>query len=76
MANSDVIKEAISLGANMIVTHEPTFFTGWDTIDWLENDPVYKEKRKLMDDNNMVIWRYHDHMHMKKPDGIYEGFEL
>ena len=73
MANSDVIKEAISLGANMIVTHEPTFFTGWDTIDWLENDPVYKEKRKLMDDNNMVIWRYHDHMHMKKPDGIYEG---
>ena len=21
----------------------------------------------------MAVWRYHDHMHMKKPDAIYEG---
>lgn len=73
MANADVIREAIKLGANMIVTHEPTFFTGMDRLDWLENDPIYLAKRKLLEDNNMVVWRYHDHMHMKKPDGIYEG---
>jgi putative NIF3 family GTP cyclohydrolase 1 type 2 len=73
MATVDVIREAIGLGANMIVTHEPTYFTGWDATDWLENDPVYLEKKKLIHENNIVIWRYHDKMHMKKPDGIYVG---
>jgi putative NIF3 family GTP cyclohydrolase 1 type 2 len=73
MANVDVIREAIRLGANMIVTHEPTYFTGWDTTDWLQDDPVYLAKKKLLDEHDIVIWRYHDHMHMKKPDGIYEG---
>lgn len=73
MANVGVIRKAIELGANMIITHEPTYFTGWDSTDWLQGDPVYLEKKKLIDENNIVIWRYHDLMHMKTPDGIYEG---
>ena len=73
MANADVIREAVRLRANMIITHEPTFFTGMDRTDWLGDDPVYLAKKKLLEDNGMVVWRYHDHMHMKKPDGIYEG---
>ena len=47
MATVDVIREAIRLGANFIITHEPTWFTGMDQTDWLEGDPVYQEKRKL-----------------------------
>lgn len=73
MATVDVIKKAIELDANMIITHEPTYFTGRDSTAWLTDDPVYLAKKRLLDDNNIVIWRYHDHMHMKKPDGIYEG---
>lgn len=73
MATVDVIKKAVELGSNMIITHEPTYFTGWDTTDWLLGDPVYLEKKRLMDENNIVIWRYHDKMHMCNPDGIYEG---
>lgn len=73
MATVEVIKRAVKLGANMIITHEPTYFTGRDTTEWLQEDPVYHAKKKLLEDNNIVIWRYHDHMHMKKPDGIYEG---
>jgi putative NIF3 family GTP cyclohydrolase 1 type 2 len=73
MATVEVIKEAISLDANLIITHEPTYFTGRDSTDWLTDDPVYHAKKKLLDENGIVIWRYHDHMHMKKPDGIYEG---
>lgn len=73
MATVEVIRRAIALGCNMIITHEPTYFTGWDTTDWLSGDPVYIGKKKLIDENNIVIWRYHDLMHMKKPDGIYEG---
>lgn len=73
MATVDVIKGAISSGANMIITHEPTYFTGADDTGWLEKDPVYLEKQKLIDENNIAIWRYHDHMHMKNGDAIYEG---
>ena len=47
MATVDVIKEAIEKGANLIVTHEPTWFNGNDRTQWVENDPVYLEKKKL-----------------------------
>lgn len=73
MATVDVIKKAVELGFNMIITHEPTYFTGHDTTDWLADDPVYLAKKRLLDENGIVIWRYHDHMHMKNPDEIYEG---
>lgn len=73
MATVDVIKEAVKIGANMIITHEPTYFTGLDAIDWTQNDPVYLAKKKLIDDYGIVIWRFHDHMHLAKTDRIYDG---
>lgn len=44
MATVDVIREAYRVGANLIITHEPTYFTGDDERDWLAQDPVYFEK--------------------------------
>lgn len=75
MATVDVIKEAVNIGANFIITHEPTWFTGMDQTGWLEGDPVYQEKRKLLEENHIAVWRFHDHMHMGAEDGIYRGFE-
>jgi putative NIF3 family GTP cyclohydrolase 1 type 2 len=49
MATVDVLRTAIEAGANMIITHEPTYFTGWDTTDWLRGDPVYRAKKELID---------------------------
>ncbi|MGB4661453.1 MAG: Nif3-like dinuclear metal center hexameric protein [Mobilitalea sp.] len=74
MATVEVIQKAIEIGANLIITHEPTWFTGMDSTEWLEKDPVYLEKKKLIEDHNIAIWRFHDHMHMDKEDGIYRGF--
>ncbi len=74
MATVDVIKKAHSLGANFIITHEPTYFTGDDERDWLEHDSVYLEKRKLILEYGITIWRFHDHIHMATDgDGIYRG---
>lgn len=73
MATVDVIKEAIKCGANFIITHEPTYYTGLDKTDWLKEDPVYLQKKKLIDDNNIAIWRFHDHMHAAPTDLIYDG---
>ena len=74
MATVDVIRKAAELGANFIITHEPTWFNGTDTTDWCENDSVYLAKKKLLEDLGMTVWRFHDHMHMgAQTDFIYEG---
>src|SRR4030043_87977 len=39
MATVDVIQRAIDKGYNLIITHEPTYFTGADRLDWLESEP-------------------------------------
>lgn len=75
MATVDVINETIKRGANMIITHEPTWFTGIDKEDWLIDDPVYLEKKKILEDNKITVWRFHDHMHAGTEDGIYRGFD-
>lgn len=73
MATAEVIEKAHALGANMIITHEPTWFTGDDRKDWLERDSVYLRKQELLDRYGMTVWRFHDHMHLGKQDGIYAG---
>ncbi|GFZ31084.1 hypothetical protein CSC2_16100 [Clostridium zeae] len=73
MATVDVIKQAIDCRANFIITHEPTYYTGTDKLDWLKDDPIYMEKKKMLDDHGIAIWRFHDHMHAAPTDLIYDG---
>lgn len=73
MATVDVIRQAAGIGANLIITHEPTYFTGADKTDWLQDDPVYLAKKQLLEEHGIAVWRFHDHMHLAKPDRIYEG---
>jgi putative NIF3 family GTP cyclohydrolase 1 type 2 len=75
MATADVIRRAAEAGANFIITHEPTWYTGMDGTDWLAEDEVYQAKKALIERNNIAIWRFHDHMHMAAEDGIFRGFE-
>lgn len=74
MATYDVIQEAIRLGANFIITHEPTWFTGMDETEWCKEDSIYLAKKKYLEDNHITVWRFHDHMHMgADTDYIYAG---
>ena len=63
------------MGANLLIVHEPTFYTSQDGPGWFEpfGNEVYEEKRKLLEDNGITIWRDHDHMHFHQPDGIFTG---
>ncbi|TDO19325.1 Nif3-like dinuclear metal center hexameric protein [Pedobacter duraquae] len=65
-----VIKQAIKLGANFIIAHEPTFYNHADAIQWLETDNVYKYKAELLAKNNIAVWRNHDYIHSIHPDGV------
>lgn len=75
MATVEVIEEAIRQGADFIITHEPTWFTGGDKTDWTEQNPVCRKKRRLLEEHGIAVWRFHDHMHIGEEDGIYRGFE-
>ena len=73
LATGAVITRAAELGANLIITHEPTFYTHEDETDWLQGDPIYEAKRRLIDAHGIVIWRFHDYWHLTRPDGIMTG---
>src|SRR5579862_1470595 len=75
MATLDVLQRAVANGDNMVITHEPIFFNhmleqpeGMDA-----SDAVWTAKREFIEKNHLVIWKFHDHWHMRKPDGIQEG---
>ena len=75
MATFDVLKRAAAEGKNLVITHEPTFYSHLDQTDAFkkENDAVWAEKDKFIRDHNMVVFRFHDHWHMRRPDGVLEG---
>jgi putative NIF3 family GTP cyclohydrolase 1 type 2 len=73
MATLDLIQRAHAASLNFVVTHEPTFWSDRDTVTELANDPIYKFKVDFCARHNIVIWRYHDHIHMKQPDLIWVG---
>lgn len=75
LATADVITRAAQHGANLIITHEPTYYSDHDTDDvaWLDGDPTYDAKRALVESLGMAIWRFHDYWHLMTPDGIQTG---
>ncbi len=72
-ADMNTLKEAVKQNCNFIITHEPVFYNHLDETNAFANDPVFQEKMKYIKDNNLVIFRFHDHIHMTKPDGISVG---
>ena len=72
-ADMNVLQQAVANKCNLIIAHEPTFYSHLDETKALENDPVFRDKIKFINENKLIIWRFHDHIHRTKPDGIYFG---
>jgi len=80
-ASVDVIRKAHELGANLIIVHEALFWNHGDHIDWLaeQGNKTFLDKKKLLDDTGIVVWRNHDYVHSGIPmngsyvDGIFYG---
>lgn len=73
LATVEVIQEAVRMGANFIITHEPTYYCHLDETEWLRGSPVYEAKRRLLEDHRIVVWRFHDAPHRMQPDAILVG---
>ena len=73
MATLDVVERAAAAGRNMVITHEPTFYSHLDATDALVQDPTYRQKAEFLRSHDMVVFRFHDHWHARRPDGIATG---
>ena len=73
MATLDVVERAAAAGRNMVITHEPTFYSHLDTTDTLQQDATYKFKADFLRSHDMAVFRFHDHWHARRPDGIATG---
>jgi putative NIF3 family GTP cyclohydrolase 1 type 2 len=74
MATFEVLERAAASGRNLIITHEPTFYDHQDQAKAMEGDAILAAKRAFIEKHGLVVWRFHDHWHMHKPDGIDQGF--
>jgi putative NIF3 family GTP cyclohydrolase 1 type 2 len=73
MATLDVVQRAAAAGKNFVITHEPTFYSHEDSTAPLAQDPTYQFKAEFLKKNDMAVWRFHDHWHAHRPDGIATG---
>jgi putative NIF3 family GTP cyclohydrolase 1 type 2 len=73
MATLDVVRRAIAQGNNMIVTHETPFYLHQDQTADIATDPTLLYKLDLCKKNNVALLHFHDHWHMRQPDGIAQG---
>ena len=74
MATFDALKEAVKANVNLIITHEPTFWSHQDTLTDLKDDPLYLRKTAYMQQHNLISYHLHDHWHALRPvDGINYG---
>ncbi len=72
-ATLDVMQRGVASGKNLFIVHEPTFYNHEDSTKDLAGDPVYTAKQSYIDKNGLVVWRFHDHWHARRPDGIFAG---
>jgi putative NIF3 family GTP cyclohydrolase 1 type 2 len=66
-----VLADAAARGLNVIVSHEGTFWDGFDSPFLLNDDPVRQRKIEFARENGLVVWRLHDHMHRMHPEPIF-----
>ena len=73
LATQTIVNLAAQHRMNLVISHEPTYYNHLDETTWLAGDPVYQAKRQVLDDHNIVVWRFHDYWHAHRPDGINTG---
>ena len=74
MSTFALLQRSVAAGNNFVISHEPTFWSANDIIADLKDDPLYQQKLKYIHDNKLVVWRFHDHWHARRPDGIFAGW--
>jgi putative NIF3 family GTP cyclohydrolase 1 type 2 len=73
MATFDLLRRAAAANCNFVITHEPTFYGHTDDTSPLQSDDVFRAKERFIQDERMIVWRFHDHAHLLNPDPLVAG---
>lgn len=73
MSTYAVLQKAAASKKNLVITHEPTFYTGNDNVADLTDNPLYQRKLAFIKEHNLVVWRFHDHWHQRRPEPMGLG---
>jgi putative NIF3 family GTP cyclohydrolase 1 type 2 len=76
VATFDLLRRAAAAKRNLIVVHEPTFYSNLDDAKGIEDDPMFRMKRDFIANNQLSVFRFHDHWHGHRPDGIIDGMAI
>ena len=66
-----VLQRASAAKKNFVISHECTFWDGFDPVEVMRHDPVCQAKIRFAEQNKLVVWRIHDHWHRRRPDPIF-----
>lgn len=69
-ATPNVIRAAAEKGCNFLIVHEPLCY---DHMDQKVPSPIGYEKKKLLEEYGITVFRFHDYAHSMHPDLIFEG---
>ena len=68
----EVIREVKDWGAQLLITHEPTYY---NHLEKHSDKKIENKKREIIQESGITIYRYHDHPHYTKPDIILKERE-
>src|SRR5659263_243113 len=57
-ADVKVLQQAVADKCNLIIAHEPTFYNHLDETMALENDPIFQDKMKFINENKSVSYTH------------------
>ena len=66
----EVVEQVKNWGAQLLIVHEPAYY---NHMDEHSDEKIECEKRKIIEDSGITIYRYHDYPHNTTPDIIAEG---
>src|SRR5882724_5259330 len=76
VATWDLLHRAAAAKRNLVIVHEPTYYSNLDDPKDIRDDPMFQAKRDFIVSNRMSVFRFHDHWHGHKPDGIIDGMAV
>ena len=56
----DALREAVRMGCQLFMTHEPTLYSHKDELDHMAEWPGAEDKRRFIQDNGLTVLRNHD----------------
>ena len=68
MPTLPALRQAAAARRNLIVTFEPTFYSGNEDPGPRARDPIYLAKKAFIDEHRLVVWRFSDHWGARVPN--------